>query len=264
MTEKKKHTKRTKKVILNILIAACLVIMGISGYRLGKEYWKLFNSKQHDNAVKAIAQASADPNKRWTPDITTYQTMHSRNSDYVGWILWDSDIISEPIVQGLTNDTYLRHNFDHQYDVFGAIFMDSSNQLTDDNIMIYGHSLAGNKAATQMFSPLQNITDQAFLDANSSFKIYWEDHISSYEIVSATLMDTSLDDWNYQQPVFANADAKKEWISEAISHSQVKAHTTADENDKFVTLQTCHDTWSSDRYVIVAREVNELHYNSLG
>ena len=163
--------------------------MAVSGYKLARHYWMLHQSKKKDDAVKEIAQASAEPNERWTPGVDTYKTMHDLNSDYVGWILWDSDIISEPIVQGETNNAYLRHNFNREYDVFGSIFMDSNNKLTDDNLMIYGHSLAGDKAAKQMFSPLQNITNQAFLDANSSFKIYWEDHISSYEIISAMLMD---------------------------------------------------------------------------
>lgn len=234
--------------------------MAVSGYKLARHYWMLHQSKKKDDAVKEIAQASAEPNERWTPGVDTYKTMHDLNSDYVGWILWDSDIISEPIVQGETNNAYLRHNFNREYDVFGSIFMDSNNKLTDDNLMIYGHSLAGDKAAKQMFSPLQNITNQAFLDANSSFKIYWEDHISSYEIISAMLMDTAADGWDYTQPTFATPENKKQWVDDAISRSQVVTHSKATENDKFVTMQTCYDSWSTNRYIIVAREVAEVHY----
>lgn len=244
-----------KNKILNILMVISIVALVISGWKIGEFLLQQHKTQVSDNEIKEIAKQS-DPtpsaDSRWVPTKATYDDLHSRNDDYVGWLLWDNDLISEPILQGVSNDTYIRSNFDGNYDVWGSIFMDSDASLTSDNIPIYGHSLTGVKTDHTKFSQLQNMTDQSFYENNSTFKIYWSDHISSYKIFSASLVDTNSDEWPYQQTSFATDENKLEWIENAKDRSAVTSDIELTANDRFITFQTCHDDYSAKRYVVVA------------
>lgn len=251
--------------ILNILTVICIAVLAVSGWKIGDFLYQKYKSEKSGNEIKEVAKKSAatsEPSEpgRWVPTKATFEDLHARNSDYVGWLLWDSDLISEPLLQGVSNNSYIRSNFDGQYDIWGSIFVDSNASLDADNIPIYGHSLTGVKSDRTKFSQLQNMTDQGFCDANSTFKIYWEDHISSYKIFSTMLIDTSTDDWAYQQTAFGSDESKLEWIKAAEDRSAVSSNVKPTEHDKFVTFQTCHDDYSAVRYVIVAVQTGTEEY----
>ena len=252
---KKKHSGSS--VFLNILIVICLAMISVCGYQIINFYLHEKHSDNIRESLKKDPEPSGPPqNTRWVP----YKTMHDLNSDYVGWILWDSDLISEPMVQGRTNDDYLRRDFDGKYDVWGTVFIDANEKLPAVNTMIYGHSLAGSKTDRTKFSQLQNMTDQNFYEQNSTFKIYWKDKIDSYKIISASVVDSASDNWNYQSGEFFDDKDKQDWINAAVNHSEITSHITPTVADKFVTLQTCVDTATALRYVVVAVQTGESDY----
>lgn len=247
--------KKVKRVILAVIAVAAIIVMVISGNHLFQFFQREKQTKDTAEKIKQVVEdPSASPEEMWKPDRETYQKMKDINQDYVFWLQWDSGLISEPVLQGESNQTYLRTDIYHNYDIYGTIFLDSQTSLTDDNLMLYGHSLAGDHQNRQKFSQLQNMTDQSFYEQNRTFRLYYEDHADSYEIVSAFLIDIYADDFHYEQNLFVDQAAKDAWISQAMSHSQITPVTTPASDDKFVTMQTCAQDYGGKRYVIIARK----------
>lgn len=246
--------KRVKILILDVLIVAAVICLGCLGFRLYERFQDLNHTKQV--AQKVEKEAGIDPQNKAEIGITrdTYLTLKSLNSDYIGWLKWDSGIISEPIVQGQSNDSYLRRDFYGDYDVFGTVFLDSLAKVGDDNMPIYGHAMTGVYSDTRKFSQLQNMTNQNFYEANMSFSIYWETTVTKYEVVSAFLIDVNSDNWNYMQNCFRNEADKAAWIDQVVSRSEIVAGAELKNEDRFVTFQTCRDGYSGWRYVVVGRE----------
>ena len=253
--------KKSKNIFLNLCILALLTVVCFCGYKIGSFY--LQNKQSEEKITKIQEETTAtieEETNRWIPNKDTWNEMKSKNNDYVGWLLWDNDMISEPIVQGVTNQTYLRTDIYGSYDIWGTVFLDSEAQLSDDNLPIYGHSLAGYKWDTNKFSQLQNMTTQSFYESASTYKIYWENNISSYRVISACLVDNSSDEWSYTQSQFLTEEEKEMWVNQAISHSQITTNYTYTEGDKFTTFQTCYDDYSSIKYVIVGVETSSELY----
>lgn len=246
--------KKIKRIILAVIAVAAIIVMVISGNRLIQFFQREKQTKDTAEKIKQVVENPSAPPEAWKPDSETYRKMKDINQDYVFWLQWDSGLISEPVLQGDSNQTYLRTDIYHNYDIYGTIFLDSQTSLTDDNLMLYGHSLAGDHHNRQKFSQLQNMTDQSFYEQNRTFKLYYENTADSYEIVSAFLIDIYADDFHYEQNLFVDQAAKDAWISQAMSHTQITPVTTPASDDKFVTMQTCAQDYGGKRYVIIARK----------
>lgn len=255
--------KKIFKVLLDVGITICIAVISICGYNIYEFYSEMHESKEKTveiyNTVKETGHKEEESG-RWVPTKDTYNELHTQNSDYVGYLLWDNDLISEPILQGVTNQTYIRSDFNGNYDVWGSIFLESGIPLDSDNLMIYGHSLAGAKYDNNKFSQLQNMLEQDFYESNKTFKIYWENSITSYEVITADCFDTSEDGWNYTQCRFIDEADKANWVDQVRNHTQIQTDLDYSTADKYVTFQTCHDDYSSLRYVVVAKQVNNQNY----
>ncbi len=263
MTKKKKH--RVRNTLLNLAIIACLAVIAVCGYKIGSFFWDIHKSKSvNEELIKSVPQPSSAPSAstdaRWVPTQQTYDALHAENSDYVGWILWDSDLISEPIVQGKTNNSYLRTDFKGNYSVWGTVFVDADETLPATNTMIYGHSYGGVKTDHTKFSQLQNMTDQTFCDQNATFKIYWDGRIDSYKVFAVSVVDSSTDDWIYSKGEFTDGSDEQQWIDDAVNRSQISSDIVPSVTDKFVTLQTCADQTSALRYIVSAVQTDEQPY----
>ena len=263
----KKHVSH-RRTVLKILLVVAVIIACISGFRIYKFYWEMKHLDDTADSVRKTAGDSISDAGIWHPD---YAAIKGLNPDYIGWIQWDTGgaqagsfqtdtaIVSEPVLKGETNDTYLRHDIYHNYSSHGAVFMDCHDSLDDDNFVLYGHSLTGYKNDTHRFSRLQNMTDQGFFNEHRTFKMLYEDHAEAYEAVSAFVINTYRDHFHYTQNTFADASAKQAWIDSAMSHSEVTTGTVPDANDKFITLQTCAD-FGGSRYIIIGKRVSMILY----
>ena len=87
--------------------------------------------------------------------------LQQQNPDTVGWIELPGTDISYPIMQGASNETYLRHTFNKEYLISGSIFMDFRNNkdYSDFNTIIFGHNMRDGT----MFSQLGSYLNDDFL-----------------------------------------------------------------------------------------------------
>ncbi len=95
------------------------------------------------------------------PITVDFQKLQQVNEDIIGWIYCEGTSINYPVLQGETNDTYLRHQYDGKYNYAGSIFMDyrCDPALEDPYSLIYGH----NMSSDTMFHVLDHYRKQDYL-----------------------------------------------------------------------------------------------------
>lgn len=176
--------------------------------------------------------------------------LKSANSDTVGWLHFDvPEQIDYPIVQGDSNQKYLKLDFYGNYSIYGAIFLNSNNKpdFTDMNSVLYGHRMIDGS----MFGSLKKYGDQSFLDANPYFYVYTPDGKKrKYEICAyGTATDgTDVYSFNFDSPAERNAQIKL-MMDGAITTRDV----TLDELDTTIILSTCASHGYYDRMIIIGK-----------
>lgn len=264
-----------RETIRKILIAVCLVALCFVSYKVGSFWWEIHNEKQQDeqivsdykNSVNGAETSSKEPEEKapFTPDAGTYAYMHGINSDYAGWLKWDSNIINTYLLHPKAGeeDRYLYNNIYGRRTYGGSAFIDSSSVVGEcQNLMIYGHSVFATEtqAIPMMFSPMRNMLDQSYFNANRTFKIYWENEIDSYEVFAVSLIDTDTCDWQYTRSYFDSDEEVNEWLAQAKSLSSVTGSVDVSPQDTFVTFQTCMYRTGTQRVVVTAKKTGSSSY----
>lgn len=158
-----------KKWIYRILLIACICVFGYSSYNL----WNIYSQKhQVEKETKELEKKvikkenQAKQKSILQPD---WHSLKETNENIIAWIYIPDCDISFPVVQGKDNKYYLNHTVNGEYNVRGSIFLDASanENLTDDNSIIYGHSVEGGG----MFTSLKKYCDEQFFKEHPIFYV---------------------------------------------------------------------------------------------
>lgn len=241
-----------KKIISRIILIACAAAVAFCGWNIYQSYQDIHREK--DSVNQFVTQVNASDSDQKITSPVSFSQLHDQNTDYRGWIWFDSNLISLPIVQSDSNDYYLRKNLNKEYDVYGTPFIDAANSLTDQNVTIYGHS-SHKEDAGMMFTPLKVLLEQQSFDQNQRFHIDWEGGIKTYQIFAVCNINVAEDTWNYTQNIFQTDEDFYEYVHAARKHSAVSADIDVAATDSLITLQTCSEDGSENRTVIIAKEI---------
>lgn len=162
------------------------------------------------------------------------------NPETIGWLIVPGTKINYPVVQHSDNNYYLNHDFKHNYNSAGWIFMDYQNKLGDQNIIIYGH----HRHDDSMFGSIDLLFDKEFYKNNANEIIFvTEKELLTYTIFSvykASVKDT------YNQPNYNNLIKK---IDKFKKNSQINFKEEINENSQIITISTCSAN-NIDRLVV--------------
>ena len=197
------------------------------------------------------------------------------NSDYIGQIRFDSGLIDLPMVQGETNDTYLRTNWETlEYDVYGAIFLDYRNTLEDQNLIIYGHFSWPNMDPERkiMFTPLEKLIDEENYEENRTFRLILDGQIRTYDVVTCYYCpiythsdgyEYTADDMQYYRTEY-DEEYLKQYITAVKEHEFYDTGEDVTADDKLVTLQTCVYERHDLRLIVLAKEIERVQWAEPG
>lgn len=113
------------------------------------------------------------------------------NPDVCGWLTMDNTQIDYPILQGITNFTYINTDVYGNFALAGSIFLDSrcSREFTDSYSLIYGHHMADSK----MFGDLDLYKDEAFFRENTTGALILPNKAYKLEVIACLLVQASED-----------------------------------------------------------------------
>lgn len=212
-----------KKRIAIIIISFLLVAFSLFAYFLYTEKIEIFNKEETivEEEIVEIDNEKLAKKQLWNENKNI-------NSDYIGEIYFESDLINKSFVQAKDvydsngnmyhfynedgtlvndvtnyngNDVYIWTNWkDMSYDyniLGGSVFMDYRNEINDQNIIIYGHHFSesgGNDPERiKAFTPLEKLFEEENYKQNSRINILLENEIREYELFAVYKFDVDDD-----------------------------------------------------------------------
>lgn len=237
-----------------ISIVALLAVLGIS-------YLLFQNAKQTKETQNLNVQLVEMRQEAETEEDNTdwSKGMLDINSDYKGWLTIYGTQISEPVVQGETNETYLRTNINGEHAEAGTLFLDETTDLTQDgNLIIYGHKMNDGT----MFGTLDKFEDEEFFDNNGT--VCWESEKDKeyYQIFALLVLPgystapdfIDLQAWNNVLDEEQTADMLNTIADRA---SIFRGESFNLEKDKYIFLVTCDYSINNGRLVLVGRRLSK-------
>lgn len=175
------------------------------------------------------------------------------NSEIVGWIFFENEDISYPVLQGPDNDKYMRTTYDGKSATAGSIFMDaaSDGDFSDYHTLIYGHNMKN----LSMFGKLKYYrTDAAYFDEHKYFQIITENGKYRYEVIACKeVEETSALYTTYKT---AGAGFYDFVAQEILSKNSIRPEAKVNSDSHVITLSTC-TAQDTRRLIISAVRVDE-------
>lgn len=254
--------------VLSILLVFGIVILVFDPF----SFFKNDNEVVENNNNK-VTEVVDEKEKALVKEL--WDAYSVKSNDYVGRISFESGLIDLPFVQGSDNNTYYRTDWETmKYDEEGSIFLDSSNTLDDQNLILIGHYVYPiyDESRTHMFTPLAKLTDKDNYEANKYVKLYFEDEVRRYEIAYVYYCELIEDEYESEKFSYTNdgfefyyPNYTKEQFNKYIDTVKKSAFydtgVSVDYNDKLLTLQTCVENHDELREIVLLKEIDRTSYN---
>ena len=260
-----------KQIILKVLFIVCFITLIVSAVYLADYFWEA----EHQDAVidysREIWHETVPSNEpegddfvgdEHAVDNTKIQRMLEENGDFKGWITIAGTKVDNPIYQTTDNDYYLNHNQLRQKSIYGALYFDYRNKLTeteqDKNLIIYGHEMKNGS----MFGSLKKLKGLDFYKQYPTleFTTLYEKH--TYKIYSVFILNSLKSDdggyiYNVYREKFNSEDDFNSWSEEAFERSIINTGVDVKYGDDILTLITCSEDFPKARLVVMARKVRD-------
>ena len=288
---KKRLKRRIFNLIYDVLILvgiACLLYGGYSlyeGYRDSKEAEESHEElKDNYVTVPTLPAVPDDPNKPNDPDSSDapdgsigsenvetqvpdrprewYEQIRvdlvgmqtNINPDIVGWIHFENETISYPLLYSEDNAEYQRVRYDLVYSRGGSIFLEETNSwdLSDIRNVIYGHNMKD----LSMFGKLKYYNDKKnYYEDHQYFQLLYDGMVYRYQIFSYFTIHQN--EVNYINTNFEKgSDAYGKFLQKLVENSKRDTGVEVDANDKTVTLVTCSKD-NTYRFIVSAVLVDQ-------
>lgn len=223
---------KKQKINFCILVFLLSVITILCGFKI---YSKLFaRNCEKQNFDQIVSLVTVDENydsesedqpsaESQTEKKRNLKELLKQNSDCIGWIYIPGTAVNYPVMHTPSNpQKYLRRDFYGNYSQSGVPFLDSRCNLTDTNLIIYGHNMRNGT----MFSDVKNYANTDFRKAHPIIEFETVNGIYKFNVINVKITDT--------------ADKKYNEIYSS--------------DGRFLTLSTCYGNRKSGRILVTAKE----------
>ncbi len=178
------------------------------------------------------------------------QALAVKNDDTFGWIAVEGTNINYPIVQGEDNDYYLDHAFTGDYLPIGSVYADyrcNTSMNRNYNTVFYAHNITSGA----MFHDVTKFFEDEYFD-NSQIVIYTLDGKFIYEPFA--IYESRYDN-NYFKTGFTSVDDFLDFTEKIKGDATKVKDIEITPSDRLITLSTCTNGASTQRYALHARLV---------
>jgi len=190
-----------------------------------------------------------------TPEASTSRLLHDiprligMNGDCIGWLSIEGTTVDYPVMHTPAYpQKYLRMNFFGESSSAGVPFMDHRCDLSDDNIIIYGH----NMRKGTMFAPLKNYLNREYAYSHPTIILETADGAHEFRFFAAAVVD---EDDAWYGFISAQSEDAFDKAVQRIFHRAITTYGTMPScGDRILTLSTCHSSDSGNRLIVLAAE----------
>lgn len=300
-----KERNRVRQIIIIVIIFVLILLGSIFIFPLGNKKEEDKEDQEKFDTSKLVTTKIVDKN------IPRYRIKWEQNKkindDYIGEIIFDSGLLEISFVQAKSiydrngklyhcynrdgslvtdtadktgNDVYIYTDWKTmKYDLIengGSVFMDYRNELSDQNLIIYGHQFPSGSnldpERKKAFTPLEKLLSYENYEENKNVKLILENEVREYELVSAYYFDSTDDSYwekcqywrvNFNYDDYADI-YDEEYFSNYIDFIKtVQLYDTGVEidptADKLLTFQTCVSDRTGELYeILVFKQISSL------
>lgn len=208
-----------------------------------------------ENAADEVPEVVVPP---WALMIRVdFESLKEINQEVVGWLFFENEDISYPIVYSGDNTKYLQKGFDGKRASAGCIFLDGENapDLGDNRLVIYGHNMKN----LSMFGKLKYYREDGYYEDHQYFQILTEDTIYRYQVFS--YFEIAENDTGICRVDFPSAKEYIDLLNELLGRSMKDTGIEVSSKYKIATLITCYTT--GRRMLINAVMVDSYHIDPM-
>ena len=241
--------------MLNILLIVFIAVFIYSSYHVfmwikSDRKIKKLESGLYKDVIEDVkddepSENSSEDNQVKATYSVDFNKLKEINKDVIGWIKIDGTYINYPILQGKTDEYYLKKDIYKSYDYSGSIFVYSKvKPFVDENTVIFGHNMNNHR----MFAHLKMIHDGE-LGKNIDVEICTEEKNYIYKVFSCYIESPNI-------AVTKNSfteNEKREYIDNVLKKSDIDFNQDVLYSRNIITLITCGAT-SKNRIIVHAVE----------
>ena len=241
--------KELKKILLTasvsvLLIASWKIVSIVQDYRQDAQIYQQANQKYvtnkqfqdvqtEENNESEESEMQAEHDNWYEMVAVNLEELQEENPDIVGWLYFETEEISYPILYSGDNETYLHTAYNGKSAASGSIFLDGNNapDFSDNYNIIYGHNMKD----LSMFGKLKFYrTKEDYYETHKYFQIITTDRYDRYYIKEYKEVASS-------DPIYEMTEEKKKASPETI----VLSTCTSGEN-RFILHAIKTDTWKRE------------------
>lgn len=256
-----KNRLASQKVYMAVLIILIL-IFSISLFLLGRVVWQYWSAsdvygkiQNQSGQVQPLPVIKPDPDRTEFPindDIpqVDFEPLYEVNNETVAWIRIDNTEINYPVVRAEDNEYYLKHLFNKKTNISGSIFMDyrANQDFSSDNTILYGHNMRNNT----MFGSLKKYKTEEYFEEHKYIWLITPKATYQYEIYAAYEFDSSKETHVIN---FNSEESFQTYLESIKAKSILSSELEVGTKDHLLTLSTCTDDPTDERFVVVAKRV---------
>ena len=223
---------KKQKINFCILIFLLSAVIVLCGFNIYSELSARNCEKQAFDKFASLVSANENDRNKFEDEAhvepiikkkRNLEALFKLNGECIGWIYIPGTSVNYPVMHTPDNQQkYLRRDFYGNYSQSGVPFLDARCNLTDTNLIIYGHNMRNGT----MFSAVKNYVNADFRKAHPLIEFETAEGVRNFIVTNVKITNTS--DKKYNEICFRT--------------------------DRFLTLSTCYGESKSGRILVTAKE----------
>ncbi len=267
--KKLKNNKQKVRITVSgvvIVISAIILANTILQYRQGEQIYAEVEETYIEETPEIITDVVENTETAedvviegfnwWDCANVSLAELKEQYPDVVGWIYFENEDISYPVMYSGDNSKYLRTTYSGEQAKAGSIFIDgeSTPDFSDPHSIIYGHNMRD----LSMFGRLRYYkTNPDYYEDHQYFQIFTENCVYRYQIFAyEEVADNDDVFWVYGK----EPEGYYKMLKTVEKNSYHKTGITTNESDHVITLATCTSK-DNQRLIVSAVRVGEYSYN---
>ncbi len=257
----RKKTKLKKSdVVIIIILSICIIAAAVALYM----YYSISNDYEksdvlYENTVTDYTVRNGDMSAPWYEMLgVNMKGLKEKNNEIIGWLFFENEDISYPILRSEDNEKYYRTAYDNTKASAGSIFMESLNSpdFSDLHTIIYGHNMKN----LSMFGKLKYYKENDdYYDSHKYFQIIMPDRKYRYEVIAYKDVDAEGDFFTiYKQD---SKDFKNFIEDKILKGSLINNNVELNDDSQVVSLSTCTAS-DEKRFAVSAVKIDEREMDS--
>ena len=260
-----KNSKNIWKMLYILLVAACILCIGVLLFFLKKDQKEELTAEQQQEQileeftqdVTPEAEVLEEPERAELP--IDFEGLWEINPEIYAWIEVPDTKINYPILQheGEDQGYYLTRDLYGKSNQAGSIYTEDYNnkEFQDYHTVIYGHNMINGS----MFHNVRYFADREFFEEHRELYVYMPEKILKYEIIACYEYDDRhlLGMFDYD-----DMEAYGEYLEEIMNprsmYAMIREGWELDTDDKLLTLSTCIANKPNNRRLLQAVLVEEV------